>query len=138
MKKSFILASTVALALFAGCGKKENNAASSDKTTEGTADKAPAPAPAPAAPAAPDKLEDVAEAPAGSPKECTDARATYVKIHGCAKLDEKTRATLVKSWNAMVEGSLKRWNDASADQKKTITDSCTKVVETAGMLAKDC
>ena len=144
MKKLMVKAVVAAsLVLVVGCGKKEEKAASSDKTTESkSADKAPVPPTptpnAPVAPGEPDKLMDVAEAPAGSPKECVDARAVYVKIHDCTKLDEKTRATLVKSWNAAVEGSLKGFETHSADNKATITDSCKKMVETASMLAADC
>ena len=137
MKKLMYQAFAVSLVLFAGCGKKEEKAASSDKTTE--AKPAPtAPAPTPAPPAAPDKLMDVAAAPTDVAKECIDAQALYVKIHDCAKLDEKTRASMVKSWNDMVEMSLKKWKQASDDDRKTLTDVCKKLPETAAILVKDC
>ncbi|HUS27351.1 MAG TPA: hypothetical protein VMZ53_02550 [Kofleriaceae bacterium] len=138
MKKTFTLAIALSLALVAGCGKKDDTA----KKTEATpADKAPAASPsptAPVAPAPPDKLMDVAETPAGSPKECADARAIYVKIHDCAKLDEKMRAQLVKTWNDMAEQTLKRWGDANEHDRAFIIDTCKKLPETAGMLVQDC
>jgi hypothetical protein len=144
MKKLMFKAVLAAsLVLVAGCGKKEEKAASSDKTTEAQpADKAPvAPAPspvAPVAPAEPPKLMDVAEVPSDIPQECKDARAAYVKIHDCAKLDEKTRATMVKSWNDMVDGTFKQWKTGSEKDKATVLDICKKLPETANMLTKDC
>jgi hypothetical protein len=138
MKKLSILAFAIVVAT--GCGKKKEEPAPSEKpATPETATK-PGNDMKTETPAAPPVggLEDVKTVAAGAPKECQDAYALYNRIHGCDKLDMETRKTLVKSWNLAVTGSIEQLPKADAEQKKSIIDSCAKMAETGGMLAKDC
>jgi len=147
MNKLSIFAFAIVVAV--GCGKKKEEPSASDKTTEMGKDTKPA-TPETATkpgddkktetPAAPPVggLEDVKDVSTAAPQECKDAQATYKKVHDCDKIDMETRKTLVKSWNLSVASSVEQYDKATADQKKTIVESCKKMVETSAMLTKDC
>lgn len=147
MKKLSIFAFAIVLAV--GCGKKKDEPAATDKTTEMDKDTKPA-TPETATKPGDDKktetpvappvgaLEDVKAVPAEAPQECKDAQAAYQKLHDCDKVEPEGKKAMIKSWNLAVTGSIEQLPKADADQKKTIIDSCAKMVQTAAMLTKDC
>lgn len=128
--------------LLVGCGKKDEaankpaeSAKPADTTKPGDPAKPPEAAKPPPAPGTPEPLQP---APAGVPKECQDAEAAMRKIMACDKIDVQSRVDMAKAWNAMVEGSLKPFAKAGADNQATITRSCASMVETSKMLTAEC
>lgn len=144
MKKLSILAFAIVVAT--GCGKKDDNKSTTEMGKDNPKAATPETATKPGddtkteTPVAPPvgALEDVKSVSADAPQECKDAEAFYKKLHACDKVNPESKKAMVKSWNLAVTGSVDRVKDANAEQKKTISDSCKRMVEVGAMLVKDC
>ena len=148
MKKLSILAFAIVVAV--GCGKKKEEPAATDKTTEMGKDNPKAATPETATnpgddkktdtPAAPPvgALEDLKALPTGMPKDCVDAEAAMKTLHDCDKVDMETRKSMSKAWNLAVTGSYENYARADEHDKQTIAGSCTSMLKTVPLLIKDC